>query len=233
MLNLFPRPVLVQEKKGEFVFDGKMYFIIDESFSNDEFLKLCPVLWNNFTAGKSELEIVKKSGISEIAVISSSKDDLPPAGKAEYEYELSCDENGVSFLYNCENGLIHAFSTLLQLISPFRRKTKDFAWPFCGNTNDDIRYGHDGLTDDMYIVDWQYNIKEDKPESVEYFLKFKDPSKLILAPWTGRAGIKGRCNLAKKHGCFGVMGTTWNTVYNEINDMLYTAICMWDKDDSP
>ena len=110
---------------------------------------------------------------------------------------------------------------------------KDFPWPFCANTNDTFCYNPDGLSDDMYLIDWQYNIKEDRTESVDYFLKFKDPSKLILAPWTTRDGIKGRCNIAKKYNCFGVIGTTWNKVFSNPSDMIYTALCMWDDDSAP
>lgn len=445
MFDLLPRPIIAEENDGEFIFSDKVYFIVDKKFSNIEFLELAKTLWSNFTAGKSVLEIEKRSDIKGKALISLSDEAVITEAKTDFEYEIDCNENGISILYSAENGLIHAFFTILQIVSPFRRKTKDFsipfveikdrpalkmrgmhlcvfhgvpislikkfvmlcgflkcshiilefwgslkydslsvlgwpdayekddfnevisigkamgmefipffnhlghapqsraktgkhsvlnqapeyeewfklggwtwdveneevnelhhnirnelsemfregefvhigcdeftdhfrlfgdndeqeskafvnflnnttedvrkslnrktimwgemfldkkdfAWPFCGNTNDDFCYNPDGLTDDIYIVDWQYNIKEDKPESVEYFLKFKDPSKLILAPWTGRPGIKGRCNLAKKYGCFGVLGTTWNTVYNEISDMLYTAICMWEEDDSP
>ena len=110
---------------------------------------------------------------------------------------------------------------------------KDFNWPFCGNTNDNLIYNPDKLTKDMYIIDWQYNITEEKDESVKYFLKYVDPSRLILAPWQGREKIKGRVNLAKKNKLFGVMCTTWNTVAQDIADMLYTSCLMWEQDDSP
>lgn len=109
---------------------------------------------------------------------------------------------------------------------------KDFNWPYCANTNDNLFYNPDKLTKDMYIVDWQYNITEEKDESIKYFLKYVDPSKLILAPWQGREKIKGRVRLAKKYNLYGVMGTTWNAVINDINDMMYTACCMWEENET-
>ncbi len=108
----------------------------------------------------------------------------------------------------------------------------DFRWPFCGNTNEDIFYDPDNLTKDMYIVDWQYNINEDKDESVKYFLKYVDPSHLILSPWQEREKIRGRVNLAKKYKLLGVLGTTWNAE-SKLGDMIYTSCCMWEEDDSP
>lgn len=110
---------------------------------------------------------------------------------------------------------------------------KDFNWPFCGNTNDNLIYNPDNLTKDMYVIDWQYNITEEKDESIKYFLKYVDPSKLILSPWQGREKIRGRVNLAKKYKLYGVLGTTWNAVISDMNDMMYTACCMWEEDDSP
>ena len=445
MIFIMPKPVFTEEKNGEFVFSDKLYFIIDKKFSNQEFLEFCPVLFKNFTVGKTKLEIVKSDKLVNNAVISLSKDVEITEKITEYEYELVVDNNGISFAYSEDNGLVHGFVSLLQMISSYRRKTndftvpfaqikdrpalelrgmhlcvfhglslniikkyvilcgllkcshillefwgslkydsltvlgwsdayskedfkeiiqygkafgmefipffnhlghapqsrsatgkhtvlsqapeyeewfklggwtwnienedvvnlqknvrgelcemfgkgeffhigcdefadhfrlfadndedesrvfvnflndtcrdikntnnrktmmwgdmfldkKDFPWPFCGNTNDDFCYGHDGLDDEMYVIDWQYNIKEDKTESVDYFLKFKDPSKLILAPWTTKDGIKGRCNIAKKYKLFGVIGTTWNKVFENPSDMMYTAICMWDDDDKP
>ena len=110
---------------------------------------------------------------------------------------------------------------------------KDFPYPFCANTNTTLTYNPDKLTKDMYIVDWQYNITEEKDESVKYFLQYTDPSKLILAPWKDRKRILGRVNLARKYNLYGVIGTTWNSVIFDINDMRYTACCMWEENPDP
>ncbi len=442
MLKIYPNPYYYKENEEEFVFSDKLYFIIDEKFSNQGFKKLCVELWKNFTAGKCELVLIEKNDIGNYAYISTSESICELKKLTEYEYEINCDENGININYSTDTGLIHAFCTILQLISPYRRKTgdfsikalcikdkpalsmrgmhlclfkelsllwmkkyvalcaflkvshiiieswgairfdsmkelgwpdsyskedvreiiefgkalgvefipffnhaghatqsrhksgkhvvldqapeyeewflpggwtwdvdneevinlhrdvrrelcelfgdgdffhigcdeivdengmwkdsgvgesegytrflnrtasdikenlgrktmmwgdmfldnKDFPFPFCANTNKTLTYDPDDLTKDMYIVDWQYNITEEKEESVKYFLKFTDPAKLILAPWRDRNKIIGRINLAKKYNLFGVIGTTWNSVIFDINDMRYTACAMWEDE---
>lgn len=442
MIKIYPNPSCYEEYGEEFVFSDKVYFSIDESFSNTGFKKLCVELWRNFTAGKCELEIKEVKGLGNFAVISKSETLADNKRKTDYEYEIDCDENGVNINYSSDIGLIHAFCTILQLISAYRRKTgdftikafnikdkpalsmrgmhlclfkelslllvkkyvalcaflkvshiileswgairldsmkelgwhdsyskdeikeiidfgkalgvefipffnhaghatqsrhkagkhvvldqapeyeelflpggwtwnvdneevielhknvrkefcelfgegeffhigcdeivdengiwkdtgigesegyarflnrtacdikenlgrktmmwgdmfldnKDFPFPFCANTNKSITYDPDDVTKDMYIVDWQYNITEEKEESVKYFLEYFDASKLILAPWRDRNKIIGRINLAKKYNLFGVIGTTWNSVIFDINDMRYTACAMWEDE---
>jgi len=441
-MKIYPKPSVFMEKNEEFIFSNKLYFIIDKSFSNEGFKKLCVDLWKNFTAGKSELVVIEKNNFENYAAISKDGSFVNKKNKTEYEYEIDCDENYILINYSADIGLIHAFCSILQLISAYRRETndfviktfiikdrpalkmrgvhlcifkdqsllfvkkcvalcafykvthialeswgalkfdsmrelgwpdsyekddlkeivefgtslgvefipffnhaghstqsrhktgkhvvldqapeyeewfkpggwtwnvdneevielhrnvrkelsdlfgkgeffhigcdeitdevgiwensgitesdgfnrflnrtrddimnnlgrktmmwgdmfldcKDFPHPFCGNTNENLIYDLDKLPKDMYVVDWQYNITEEKDESIKYFLKYVDPSRLILAPWQGREKILGRVNLAKKYNLYGVIATTWNSVIFDINDMRYAACCMWEED---
>ena len=126
MINVFPQPYQFEERTGEFVFSDKVYLILDKSFDNPEFLELCPELWNNFTANKSNLEVIFQDGISGSAKIALKAEEPPKGGNTDFEYELECSENGIEILYKETIGLIHAFSTILQLVSAYRRKTNDF-----------------------------------------------------------------------------------------------------------
>ena len=442
MMKIYPNPCYYVEYEDEFVFTDKLFLFIDEKFSNEGFKKLCVELWKNFTAGKCELVLKEISGLGNFSMISKSEELSDKKKETDYEYEIDADKDGIYINYSSDNGLIHAFCTILQLINPYRRKTKDFSiktfcikdkpalsmrgmhlclfnglsllfvkkcvalcaflkvshiileswgaikfdsmkelswpdayekseiseiiefgkalgvefipffnhaghatqsrhkagkhvvldqapeyeewflpggwtwnvdneevidlhkkvrkelcelfgegeffhigcdeivdengiwgngevgesegytrflnrtacdikanlgrkammwgdmfldnkdfpFPFCANTNKTLTYEPDNLTKDMYIVDWQYNITEEKDESIKYFLEFTDPSKLILAPWRDRNKIIGRINLAKRYNLFGVIGTTWNSVIFDINDMRYTACAMWEDE---
>ncbi|MBE7053608.1 MAG: hypothetical protein E7391_04960 [Ruminococcaceae bacterium] len=115
----------------------------------------------------------------------------------------------------------------------------DFPYPFCRNASGRCydRKNIDRLLDEIIIDDWQYNVEEDKDETVKYFMEKKKRENIILSPWDGNVWkgnptIKGRCALAKKHNLLGVLGTTWNGIYKEIRSMLYTACLMWEEDET-
>lgn len=110
---------------------------------------------------------------------------------------------------------------------------KDYPWPYCANTNEEFSFSPEKLTKDMYVVDWQYNINEDKDETILCLLEYIDPSKLIVSPWTGQERIKGRANLAKKNNLFGMIATTWGKDEDGIGDIIYSGRCMWEQDDTP
>lgn len=109
-----------------------------------------------------------------------------------------------------------------------------FPYPFCGNVSGHCLNCEENLkqlTPDACLVDWQYNIKEDQPESVEYFLQYRDPKKLLLASWNETDNIRGRCALARKYGLLGMIGTTWNRLQSDFSKVIvYTACQMWSED---
>ncbi len=128
MLNMFPQPFFVKETQEQFVFGNKVYFIVDKSFQDEAFLKIVPELWNNFTAGKSFLEVVRKEGMSGRAIVSTNEfADVLLCFDTAYEYTLECRNEGIFFCFNGEKGLIHAFFTALQLVGAYRRKSQDFS----------------------------------------------------------------------------------------------------------
>ena len=132
-MNVFPAPSVCIEEDGLFVFGEKekLYLIIGKDIKNPYFVEKCSELWRNFTAGKSGLEVIIKDDFWGCAVISKKCDAGPIHEKTDYEYELDCSENGVNIIYTEEHGLIHGFSTLLQMISPFNLKSKNFNIPCC------------------------------------------------------------------------------------------------------
>lgn len=131
--NVFPRPSSVTEQNGSFIFNetDTIYLICGKNDTSAEFEKIAPELWRGFTAGKSRLEFVKKDGVCGAAVISADKDAVPDKKTSAHEYELVCGCGGIYINYNETVGLIHAFSTVLQLIGPYSRRNKNFAVPCC------------------------------------------------------------------------------------------------------
>ncbi len=443
MHNIFPTPCQYIKKEGTFTFCDKLFMTVPENFSNRDFRTLAPELWKNFTAGKCELEIIKSPSLHTTAYISKTRQAIIQNSKTDFEYEINCSEHGITLTFDGENGLVHAFSTLLQALPPYSIKKecfdlgcfsvmdrpslsfrgmhlcvfpetsllflkkmvrlfglmkcshivleffgmlkfdcfphlawqigysksdlepiisdgralgvefipmfnhfghaggsrfrsgkntvldrapeyeeyflpggwtwnvenpdvvvlheemrselcelfgkgryfhmgcdevyaaepfadpydktdnesfmrfinntaekinksgrtpimwgdmflddKDFPYPYCGNISHKCCDGEKnlaGLSDNVIIADWQYNIDGSERRSVDLFLKYKDKSSLILCPWTGNDNIKGRCDIAKEYGLLGVMATTWNDICRDPKFAVYTACLMWEN----
>ena len=130
MINVFPNPLKYVEQKGQFSFQDRVVLTIGKSFSNQEFLRLCPELWNQFTAGKSNLEIVI-TDLDNCASLSTAGVSLDAPLLQDYEYTLRISEEGAAVRYRDDNGFIHGFCTLLQLLSPYHRKANNFTVECC------------------------------------------------------------------------------------------------------
>lgn len=132
-MNIFPAPSKCAEKDGSFTFSESetLYFIVDKGLKNTFFKKKCSELWKNFTAGKSHLELIEADGVSGRALIAKTGDILPEAETTDYEYTLNCTADLIRIVYSEEAGLVHAFSSLLQLIGPFSNKNRKFNVPCC------------------------------------------------------------------------------------------------------
>lgn len=126
-MNIFPKPLVYEERSGFFKFSDKAYLIISGELKNKEFERLCKVLWKNFTAGKSVLEIIKLNTEVKGAVISRDITVAPMLSTTSFEYEINVVENRIDISYTDEIGLIHAFSTILQSIGAYCRSTDDFS----------------------------------------------------------------------------------------------------------
>lgn len=81
---------------------------------------------------------------------------------------------------------------------------------------------------DAYIVDWQYSLNEDDTRTLDYFLRTRDPKKMILSSFDEREPILGHVNLVKKRGLFGVLGTTWHRLNLKfLQTVIFTPCVMW------
>ncbi len=443
MSNIFPTPEKYTEKDGTFTLGEKVYMLIPENFSNKEFITLAKELWHNFTANKSTLEIRRSPNLRTGAYISNSMQAILQNGKTDYEYEINCGEYGISITFSQENGLIHAFSTVLQMLPPyslsknnfqmkcfeikdkpslemrcmhlcvfpettllFLKKMirlfgllkcshiilefwgmlkfdcfpylgwqdaytkedllplisdgkalgvefipmfnhmghasgssfkagkhvtldqapeyeeyfspdgwtwninnpdvlelqdkiryelceifgegkyfhigcdevyaadclcnpydkednenfisyinntasgiaamgripimwgdmfldiKDFPYPFCSNLAYRCCDGKNNLSklaENVIIADWQYNIDGENTKSVDFFLDVIPRDRLLLCPWEGKDNVKGRCDIARREGLYGVIGTTWSGICREPKFAVYTACLMWEN----
>jgi len=73
-------------------------------------------------------------------------------------------------------------------------------------------------------VDWQYNVKEAPVESLEYF---KDKGlDIIGAPWFGHENMLSHVETVTKNDLFGLMLTTWHTIYESFFHIQWCAYDM-------
>ena len=125
MINVLPHPFSANEKEEYFIIDKKLYFIIPETFSNEGFISISKELFLNYTINKFEFEVVKCKNVKN-AVISPFKDAIPANDKTEFEYELDVKNDRIDIVANSDIGIIHAFSSFLQLISAYSLKDNNF-----------------------------------------------------------------------------------------------------------
>lgn len=131
MRNLFPRPLFCEEKDGVFCFADTLYLIVGADAQDREIADFRAELCRKFTCQKTALKTVVRPEVTGTARIALTPDAPLTAAKTEYEYEITCDADGLFITYSEPLGLFHAFSTFLQMISMYRRATGDFAIPFC------------------------------------------------------------------------------------------------------
>lgn len=120
-MNIFPAPSKCEKKEGAFTFseNDTLFLIIDSGVKNADFGINVPSFGVILLPGKRILRWSKKTVFRAVRAIAKSRDCFPEDESTEYEYVIRCTENAVNIAYSCENGLIHAFSTLLQIISPY------------------------------------------------------------------------------------------------------------------
>ena len=83
------------------------------------------------------------------------------------------------------------------------------------------------LDRNIIIADWQYSVRE---SPVETALIFKEAGfDTVICPWDRTCGdsVTPCVDTAKKHGLFGVMHTTWNTLSKGMPDVAKTAFEAW------
>ncbi len=108
---------------------------------------------------------------------------------------------------------------------------RDFPWP-CASQY--VRYALDcennlkKFDPDAILADWEYDLPPEDTRTVDYFLKYRDPKKLILATFDKPDNIRGRAALVEKHGLLGMMGTTWHRLNTKfLQCVFYTPCVMW------
>lgn len=108
---------------------------------------------------------------------------------------------------------------------------KDFPYPcasqyvrYCTNCESNLAR----LDRDAILADWEYELKEDDTRTVDYFLKYRDPAKLLLATFDRYDNIRGRAKLVTERGLLGMIGTTWHRLNTKfIQTVFYTPCVMW------
>ncbi len=116
-MYVYPKPKKVNYTDGIFSVRDKAYLYVDDSFENEDSLKLICEFWKNFTCSESELIIKKSSNLNCCAVLRSEEEDaLIDTPSDKYEYSISVFADKIVLKYDIPQGLIHALSTLLQEI---------------------------------------------------------------------------------------------------------------------
>ncbi len=112
---VYPFPNKMTETDGKFVFSKNLKLVINETFKYKRTATLFEELWNNFTFGYSTLALEFSKNIPEHTMrIGSGTAVL----EADREHAISITENGIAAAAEDEIGLIHAFATILQMITP-------------------------------------------------------------------------------------------------------------------
>lgn len=112
---MFPKPKKIETGKGNFVFHDKLYFTVGKKYMTAERAEFFKELYKNFTNGISEIEILfaeedNKAVLSEARGVSADNFDFGG------EYAVKCDGQKCALYFGSEEGLCHAFCTVLSLI---------------------------------------------------------------------------------------------------------------------
>lgn len=131
-MYVFPKPLKLEIYNHKFLFSKKVYLHISKKFAGEAFKKLYGELWNNFTAGFSNLEFVIDEKYARTAILSLSVyPEAENTNIGEYEYEICCNTHSVNLHFHDEVGLAHAMATILQMISINDISKEEFFIPCC------------------------------------------------------------------------------------------------------
>ena len=116
-MYIYPKPKIVDYNDDVFLIKENTYLYVDEEFENEDFFELLCELWQNFTFSQSKLTIKKSPNLKgQACLCNEEKDIFASETPGEYEYTISVSKKDVSVSYDIPQGLIHAFTTLLQEI---------------------------------------------------------------------------------------------------------------------
>ena len=80
----------------------------------------------------------------------------------------------------------------------------------------------DGISPDSVLVDWQYDTKT-RPLSTSKYLKEHTSIDIVTGPWHDHDNIAACADTVTELGLFGMMMTTWHSMFKNTTAILYAA----------
>lgn len=115
-MNIFPSPCKIEKGQGAFSFENEVVLSVSDSVKNPNAPRLFCELWNQFTAGTGTIKIQRVQTAENTAYLTRNGGCRFQDKQTDFDYEIHAGEQGVLIFYKEEQGLIHAFSALLQMI---------------------------------------------------------------------------------------------------------------------
>ena len=164
------------------------------------------------------------------------KELIELCGEGEY-FHLGCDESGLEFDSGDLTSYLNEVSEELKaegrraivwgdmLLS---RRFDGLGGYECNSTPEYATALLEGLSRDVIVADWQYNVKE-RPWKSSAFLKDKGFD-VLCCPWhTNQYNSEDAIVTVEQDGHFGLMITTWNKLFTEsgIPRLVFAGLCAW------
>ena len=80
----------------------------------------------------------------------------------------------------------------------------------------------ESIPEETVLVDWDYNTKE-APFPTSVYLKKNAKQDILIAPWDNKGNIDAAISTAKECKLFGVMLTTWHSMFISASQILHAA----------
>ena len=122
-MKLYPMPATLNENGERFDFGTEIVVKYNTSFPTDKTIPLLCELWKNFTEGHSR---IKFEHCVDLIENSFSINAVTATINEEYEYSVSITNKGIGASAKSSVGLVHAYTTLLQLITPQKFNNDNF-----------------------------------------------------------------------------------------------------------
>lgn len=164
-------------------------------------------------------------------------------GEGEY-FHLGCDESGMEFEADelCEwlnevqadlkeqgrRAIVWGDMLLSKAFFPEEETDPRRPWTIRYECNSTPEYANalcEGLSKDIIIADWQYNV-ESAPWKSSVLLKNKGFD-VICCPWDLHDNIPAAVSTVKDSELLGIMETTWNKLLPGIKSIVYAGFCAW------
>ena len=113
--KILPMPLIADRADGEFHFGDSIDILCNEPSFTDSDIAVYKKLWSSFCYG-SEINFIKSDKIQTHCICTAGYKPNNCCG--EYEYCISAAEDGFYLYAGTREGLIHAFISLLQTVTP-------------------------------------------------------------------------------------------------------------------